>query len=162
MANKQKEILEAVMQIQKSELVKRLVSFVCGDTVLYLFDSPLASKSLLLVNHILGTSFTFSQGIEAVAVSSEQIEKLEKYFENLPIEKVALLYLVATEMHSVFLGILFVENRLTIEEIFNCAFYEELQQQKKWGTMPEVITLHNETKSYLQWLQEVRDAGSIS
>lgn len=148
------EVLAELSKIQESELVNRLVSFASTDTILFLPDSAEARKAVTIANQILQTKFVISEGIEVLGVNSLQDNQVKQYLEHVSFNKLALVYLTATELRSVLLGILFAEGKVSIESAFACAFYEELSQQHCWGCLPEMLQKQQGIKNRLKLMQE--------
>lgn len=64
-----------------------------------------------------------------------QKEKMTAYLRQLDDDKLSVLYLTATELRSVLLGILFAERIASAEAVFRLAFCEEQVQQKQGEPM---------------------------
>ena len=150
------------LEKQKSELVKRLVSFVVTDTILFLEESLEAKKSLQQANELLKTNFVMNKGLEVSKKNIAQVPAVEDYLKKSLAKKVAYIYLAATEIRSVLLAILLAEGKTGKEEAFDCAFFEELTEQKKWGTMPESLQRQQAIKNRLDELNRFMNEGSLS
>ena len=158
MKNSSLEDIFTKLETQKSELVKRLVSFVVTDTILFLPESAEAKKCLELVNDLLKTSFVMNKGLEISKKDILQVSVVEDYLKKALKRKVAYIYLAATEVRSVLLGILLAEGKISNEEAFDCAFFEELTEQKKWGTMPESLQRQQAIQNRLDELESFMNA----
>lgn len=150
------------LMLQKSELIKKLVSFVLTDTILYLPEDESICTKLGQVNLLLGTDFVLVKGIDVPAENVAQQGKVEKYLLECSTEKTAFIYLMATEIRSVLLAILWMEEKIDIDELFLCAFFEELQEQKQWGEIEEIIERNKLIKSKLNDLKKWRNERSLS
>lgn len=162
MKNKVLEDIFTKLEKQKSELVKRLVSFVMTDTILFLPESLEAKNCLVLVNEVLKTDFIMNKGLEISKKDSLQVPVVEDYLKKSSKRKVAYIYLAAIELRSVLLSVLLAEGKINNKEAFDCAFFEELTEQKKWGTMPESLQQQQAIQSRLNELESFIDAGSLS
>ena len=69
-------IVSFMNNIQKSELINRLVSFVCHDTILYLPENQTAKKYLVSANAFLGTHF---QMCDTFATDDVKCQKIFEY-----------------------------------------------------------------------------------
>ena len=143
---------------QKSELIERLVSFVCHDTIFYLSENQSAKKYLTVANAFLSTHFQMCDAFITAESNVSQNDKVEAYLGKLNSSKIVGLYLSATELRSVLLGILFVEGKITVDEAFECGFAEELTEQKKWGTLEEIEQRHKEVIERLKEAKKVANA----
>ncbi len=140
MSDKQ-NILEIVQQVamKKSGLVSVLASFVATDTVLYLRQlsdeniKKKAERAVVQVNDIMHTRYVTVCSLDVIGKNQAQREKTEIYLQGLKDKIFAILYLMATELRSVIIGVLFVNKKITIQDAFQLAFAEELEQQRYWG-----------------------------
>jgi chaperone required for assembly of F1-ATPase len=148
--NNTEDIVFYLNKMQKGELIERLVSFVCHDTILYLPENPFAKKYLAIVNTFLGAQFCMCDTIATDECNVSQKDKIERYLEKLAFSKLVGLYLMATELRSVLLGVLLAEKQLSIKEAFECSFFEELEEQKKWGKLEEIKQKHTEVMKHLE------------
>lgn len=146
---------------KRQELTKLLVSFVLTDSILYISNELKKGECynnivrvISLVNNFLDTSYQISDGIDVLDINKEQSEKLEKYLESISIEKFCVIYIIATEVRSVFLGVLFVEQKIDTEEVFDLAFFEELYEQNKWGIVEDIRVKHDIIKSRIIKIKE--------
>lgn len=165
MLTMQSKVLEDIftkLEKQKDELVQRLVSFVLTDTILFLPESLEAKNCLQLVNELLNTHFVMNKGLDVSKKDVLQVPVVEDYLKKSAKRKVAYIYLAATEIRSVLLAILLAENKISKSEAFDCAFFEELSEQKKWGTMPESLQQQQAIQSRLNELESLINAGSLS
>ena len=151
-------IVSFMNNIQKSELINRLVSFVCHDTILYLPENQTAKKYLVSANAFLGTHFQMCDTFATDDVNVLQKDKIDVYLNKLNTSNLVGLYLVATELRSVLLAILLKEKEISIEEAFACSFAEELTEQKKWGTLDEIKQRHLEVIEHLREAEKVINA----
>ena len=151
-------IVSFMNNIQKSELIDRLVSFVCHDTILYLPENQTAKKYLVLANTFLGTHFQMCDTFATDDVNVLQKDEVKVYLNKLNTSNLTGLYLAATELRSVLLGILLTEKEISIEEAFACRFAEELKKKKKWGTLDEITQKHIEIKERLIRAKDVINA----
>lgn len=161
----QSKVLEDIftkLEKQKSELVKRLVSFVVTDTILFLPESLDAQNCLEHVNALIKTDFIMNKGLEISKKDILQVPAVEDYLKKSSKRKVAYIYLAATEVRSVLLAILLAESKINNNEAFECAFFEELSEQKKWGTMPESLQQQQAIRSRLEELESFINEGSLS
>lgn len=156
--NNFKNVVSFINNAQKSELIERLVSFVCGDTILYLPENQSAKKYLSAANEFLCTDFQMCDDFSTADINVLQKDKIKDYLAKLKISKLAGLYLAATELRSVLLAVLLAEGKLNIEETFDCSFAEELAEQKKWGTFDEIRQKHKEIKERLQKAEKMINA----
>jgi len=162
MKNKVLEDIFTKLEKQKSELVKRLVSFVVTDTILFLPESLEAKKCLQQVNGLLKTSFVMNKGLEISKKDILQVPMVEDYLKKSSERKLVYIYLAATEVRSVLLAILLAEVKISNKEAFACSFFEELCEQKKWGTMPESLQRQQAIKNRLDELESFMNEGSLS
>ena len=162
MKNNLKDNILNALIAQRGELVKRLVSFVSTDTILFLSECQIAENMLRLVNNLLCVDFVMAEGLNIPPKNLVQTEIVERYLLSSSAKKTALIYLVATELRSVLLGILWAENKASNDEVFDCAFFEELQEQKKWGKLPEIEAKHLEIRNKLADWEMWKNEGSLS
>lgn len=158
MQNNLKDFMQSVVNAQKSELVERLVSFVCGDTILYLPDNLLAEQCLKEANNLFGASFQMCRNFDTADINIKEKDKVFSYLNNLAKMKLAGLYLYATELRSVLLGVLLIEKKINLDDAFSCSFAEELTEQEKWGKLDEIIQRHAEIKIKLESVEEFVNA----
>lgn len=156
--NNYKGINILVNKEQRSELLERLVSFVCHDTILYLPEEQMAKEYLSVANAFLDAHFEMCNEFVTKENNILQKNKIEKYLNKLSATKLTGIYLLATELRSVILGILLAEDKIGIEEAFACSFTEELAEQKKWGTLDEITQKHIEIKERLIRAKDVINA----
>lgn len=156
--NNLKETIIAVAEKQKSELIERLVSFVCHDTILYLPENENAKKYLRLANNLLNTDFQMCQAFTTAEINVLQKDKMVKYLAGLNSSKFAGLYIFATELRSVLLAILFTEKKLSVDEAFICSFTEEIEEQKKWGILEEIEQQHATVRARLKDAEKMINA----
>ena len=81
----QSKVLEDIftkLEKQKSELVKRLVSFVVTDTILFLPESLDAQNCLQLVNALIKTDFVMNKGLEVSKKDILQVPAVEEYLKK--------------------------------------------------------------------------------
>ena len=152
----------AKLEKQKNELFKRLVSFVMTDTILFLPESVSAQDNITRVNSLINADFVMNKGLNISKQNVLQISAVEIYFKTVSARKIAYIYLAATELRSVLLAILLAENKISKSEAFDCAFFEELAEQKKWGTMPESLQSQQAIKTRLDELERFMNEGSLS
>lgn len=153
------EIIEEV-KCKKEYFRELLVSFVLTDTLLYITDN-LAKQdcgknvynAVCLANSILNTKYECCNGIIVLSANESQQAKLRKYLDEISLEKFCVVYVVATELRSVLLGILFAEQKIKIEEAFDLAFFEEIYEQNNWGCLDEITKNHNEIKNKLKCIE---------
>lgn len=162
MINNQFDEILTLLKAQRDELIGRLISFVAGDTILFLPKDSGCDEKIDLVNQILGSRFVGADGIDVLSENLLQEEKLKAYLNACSVEKQAFIYLAATELRSVLSAVLMAEKKVSLEDVFNLAFYEEISQQKKWGIMPEVEERHQVIKSQLKALERWFNERSIS
>ena len=158
---KQNDSIEDIIaktEKQKNELIERLVSFVCHDTILYLPEYSAAKKYLCTVNAFLNTDFQMCEAFTTAEINFLQKNKLTDYLDKLSACKLAGLYISATELRSVLLGILLVEKKLDVDEAFACGFAEEIEEQKKWGQIEETIQRHTLIKERLKCAERMINA----
>lgn len=148
--------------VKRDELIKRLVSFVCYDTLLYLGEDKVALAKIPEVNKILCTNFVCSKGINVADENIKQQDNVLNYLQGCSLEKNLFIYLAATEVRSVLLAILFVEKKISAEDVFSLAFAEELGQQKEWGKTTEVCLRHQQVIDRLKELEQVLNERSLS
>lgn len=60
------------------------------------------------------------------------------------------------------LGVLFAQGELTVEQAMETAFFEELEQQKKWGEDEEIRARHQSILNKLKQLEDFRRERSLS
>lgn len=105
-----------------------------------------------MANSIMNSHFEEVNGFEVSNINQKQKDILKKYLFNLDDQTLTILYLVALELKSVLLGVLFVSRSLTMQDVFNLSFAEELEEQKKWGEDEVISKKHAEILENLkQW-----------
>ncbi len=157
------QILKEIKQ-DRSRLTEVLLNFVQTDTILFAFDEECQScfnAKILQVNEILNTAFRSSLFLDVLPCNVVQKDKVCSYLNTLSYGMFMLLYLVATEVRSVLLGVLFIEKKIAIEEILNTSFYEELYEQEKWGEAENLATKYEAVKGVLQELEIYRDENVL-
>mgnify|MGYP002856352471 CR=1 FL=1 len=162
MPNNKFDDIAEIVQTKRDELIDKLVSFVSCDTILFLPENADCCLWVKEANHLLGTDFVMSDGLKVSEFNINQMEKIRAYLLKCSILKETWIYLTATELRSVLLAILVAEKRIGVEDAFSMAFYEELTQQNKWGTLSEIEQRHREIKKRLQNLEQWADERSLS
>lgn len=155
---------------KRKELESTLCAFALTDTLLFWpednsfkeSDKTTLVSSLLSANTLLKTSYEATNGLAVKRVNEAQAGKLQAYLQCVADDKFAVLYLAATEVRSVLLAVLFAEGKLNAEEVFRQAFFEELNQQEKWGKDEETRRRHAEILEKLKTLEAFRDERSLS
>jgi len=155
------EILR-IFQTQRDELICKLVSFVAGDTILFLPKDSGCDEKIKSANEILGSRFEKTDGINVLSENLLYGENIKKYMNRCSVEKQTFIYLVATELRSVLAAVLLAEKEINAEEAFKFSFYEELTQQKKWGVLPEAEEKHQAVKLQLKALERWLNERSVS
>ena len=141
---------------EREYFISVLADFAETDTLLYLPDNLAintlkdAMTAIGQANVLSGTSFVMVKDFSVVDVNGMQREKMKSYLRRLADEELAVLYLAATELRSVLLGILFVEGKASADTVFRLAFCEELEQQKQWGIDETVIIRQKDIKLKLK------------
>lgn len=143
-------------------LTQALLCFVETDTLLFLPEDKVVEEALNCSNQVLHTSFELAFGLDVPTVNLAQRQSVLSYLDMLPIKKFMSVYLLATELRSVLLAVLYVEKKLSVDEIFRLAFYEELLQQKQWGCLEENISFHNKVKQKLEEIENYLDHEDLS
>jgi len=162
MPNNKFDEISVLYQKQRDELISKLVSFVAGDTILFLPKASGCDEKVKSANEILGSRFERTDGIAVLPENLLYGDNIKAYMDSCSVKKQTFIYLVATELRSVLSGVLMAEKKISLEEAFNLAFYEELGQQKKWGIMPEAEEKHQAVKTQLQALEQWFDERSVS
>ena len=132
---------------EKECFISVLVKFAETDTLLYLpddLDAGIlrdAAAAVEQANLLSNTAFVMTKGLSVIAANALQKEKMAAYLRQLDDDKLSILYLTATELRSVLLGILFAER------IASC---EELEQQKQWGTDEATVMRQEDVKRKLK------------
>lgn len=156
-----KEILNTLV-MQKSELINRLVSFVLADTILYIPNSDFVLPKIDLVNRFLDAEFVWVDGIDVPLQNINQQQIVQRYLNMLSSERVGLIYMMATEVRSVLSAILWEAKKISIQEVFECAYFEELEEQKKWGETEENRVNHQLVLEKLNQMEDLRNERSLS
>lgn len=141
-------------------LTDTLIAFIETDAILFAFNEECMAdyqSFVLKANKVLNTAFILTNGLDVVEVNSQQGDIVRAYFDALSVQKFTLLYLVATKVRSVLLGVLFAESLIDWGQLFDVAYYEELWQQKKWGVLAEETEKYNAIKNDLMELERARD-----
>lgn len=153
---------------QRDEIVCRLLDFSATDTILYLEDCvddeqilSRVKRAISFANEILQTQFEEVQGFEVLAKNLAQKEQLQRFLEQLDDASLAMLYLVATELRSVLLGVLFLYHVFSVHEMFNIAFAEELYEQSKWGRDEDTLHRHAQILENLKRWEKFCDERSL-
>jgi len=149
------------LKMQKSELIERLVSFVLTDTILYLPNEASVDDKIRQVNLLLKTKFVRVGGVDVPLENVSQQQFVRQYLSECAAEKVAFIYLAATEIRSVLLAVLWAEKKLNAKEVFKCAFFEEIEEQKQWGEVEEIKERNELIKDKLNDLEKWRDERSL-
>lgn len=141
---------------EREYFISVLVKFAETDTLLYLpddLDAGIlrdAAVAIERVNLLSNTSFVMTKGLSVIAANAVQKEKMTAYLRQLDDDKLSVLYLTATELRSVLLGILFAERIASAEAVFRLAFCEEQVQQKQWGTDEATVMRQEDVKRKLK------------
>lgn len=140
---------------EKECFISVLVKFAETDTLLYLPDDLDAgilrdAAAVEQANLLSNTAFVMTKGLSVIAANALQKEKMAAYLRQLDDDKLSILYLTATELRSVLLGILFAERIASAEAVFRLAFCEELEQQKQWGTDEATVMRQEDVKRKLK------------
>lgn len=148
---------------QKDELIKQLVSFVPTDTLLFLpLKDERIKKTLLVLNMLLNTAYEMSYGIDVLSQNVKQGDKIKQYLDSLCCADVAFIYQAGEELRSVLLAVLLRARKLSLQEVFDLAFYEELCQQQNWGKTEEIVKRQQNIFDRLVRLCEQYDKRSVS
>lgn len=113
---------------EKECFISVLVRFAETDTLLYLpddLDAGIlrdAAAAVEQANLLSNTAFVMTKGLSVIAANALQKEKMAAYLRQLDDDKLSILYLTATELRSVLLGILFAERIASAEAVFRLAF----------------------------------------
>ena len=141
---------------EKECFISVLVKFAETDTLLYLpddLDAGIlrdAAAAVEQANLLSNTAFVMTIGLSVIGAYALQKEKMAAYLRQLDDDKLSILYLTATELRSVLLGILFAERIASAEAVFRLAFCEELEQQKQWGTDEATVMRQEDVKRKLK------------
>ncbi len=143
----------------RDDIINRLLSFSATDTILYLRGGVcnqsvllFAKKAIDMANSIMNSHFEEVNGLEVSNINQKQKDVLKKYLFNLDNQSLIILYLVALELKSVLLGVLFVTQSFKVQDVFNLSYAEELEEQKKWGEDEAISNKHSEILENLkQW-----------
>ena len=145
-----------------------MVKFAETDTLLYLpddLDAGIlrdAAAAVEQANLLSNTAFVMTKGLSVIAANALQKEKMAAYLRQLDDDKLSVLYLTATELRSVLLGILFVEGIASAEDVFRLAFAEELEQQKRWGRDEATVKRQAEIRRKLKEWEALYYERSLS
>lgn len=147
---------------QSDVLAGVLKSFVETDTLLFVSPDE-AGKEVCgclerlvgEVNALAGTMYVITDGLDVSDINVAQNARFGAYLETFMPEKTAFVYLAALELRSVMLGILLAERKISVEEAFSAAFYEELFEQKRWGVLEETAHRQREIKNKLFELERI-------
>lgn len=148
----------------RERLTNTLLVFAETDTVLFPFNEACRdcfNSVVLSANKILNSSFVLTLGLDVPVCNLKQKDKLRIYLDSLSLFRFVLLYLVAVEVRSVLLGILFVEQEISVNELLNTAFFEEMYQQNKWGETDESTERYNTIKVKLTELEKLGNENSL-
>ena len=160
------EIIKKIAE-EREYFISVLAEFAETDTLLYLPDNlaiNILEDAVIAIdqtNALLGTSFVRVKDFSVADVNGMQREKMISYLRWLTDEQLAVLYLVATELRSVLLGVLFVKGKASAEMVFRLAFCEELEQQKQWGLDEMLIIKQKEIKLKLKKWEMFCDERSL-
>lgn len=124
----------------RKEIVVRLLDFSATDTILYVRECISDEKRLRCLDSAIQLANTFLQTkyeeifeLEVSGVNLAQREKLKVFLDKLDNASLVVLFLVVTELKSVLLGVVFLYHAFSVQDIFNLAFAEELEEQNIWG-----------------------------
>ena len=81
-------------------------------------------------------------------------QKYIQILENMQNDELAICVLSAKIFKSVLLGLLFAKSDISVEEAFEAAFLEEIQQNKKWGVDEQVALKRRQIKEELNELKK--------
>lgn len=158
------EVFKEIEQ-NRVPLTDTLLVFIKTDTILFAFNEECEDcfKCFLsAANGVLNTAFILTKGLDIAEVNQTQDNTVRAYLDSLSAQRFALVYLVATQVRSVLLAVLFAEGKIDSDELLNTAFFEELWQQKKWGETAETTERYRCIKEELTKLKVLRDGTSLS
>lgn len=150
------QILQEVEK-NRASLTKALLYFAQTDTILFAFNAECQQKFSSLVtqvNTILNSSFSTTLDIIPPKINQQQTTNLLSYLEQLSLNKFTILYLIATEIRSVLLAILFIEKNIDTNALIQSAYFEEIYQQNLWGKNSEAETKYNLIKNKISELEQ--------
>ena len=144
--------------VRRGELTNNLLDFVVTDCLLFVDDS-IPKEDIVCavdkVNLLLNTEYMITDALNVLDINKKQRSKLKQYFDDLSDIDFVKIYFVATELKSVLLAILLIENKISTDEAFSLSIYEEDYQQKKWGINEEIIERQNTIKARLYDICEI-------
>lgn len=147
---------------RKDELINHLVSFASTDTLLFLPQDKSVVSAVQTLNDAINTVYVLSYGIEVLSQNVRQSERIKQYLEKLSCDDVFFIYQISKELHSVLLAVLLKNKLLTLQQVFDLAFYEELCQQKVWGKTEEIVKRQTDIWDKLTGLCKQYDKRSVS
>ena len=91
-----------------------------------------------------------------------ELQQVQRYLNMLSSERVRLIYMMATEVRSVLSAILWEAKKISIQEVFEWAYFEELEEQKKWGETEENRVNNQLVVEKLNQMEDLRNERSLS
>lgn len=79
---------------------------------------------------------------------------LKSKLQKLSGTELTAVFLAATQMKSVILGLSLLNKKTSVDDIFKAAFWEEIYQNELWGTDEEALQKREQTKAELQKIWE--------
>ena len=76
--------------------------------------------------------------------------RLQKFSDK----ELTAVFLIASLTKSVILGLSILKEKTSVEDIFTAAFWEEIYQNKLWGTDEEALQKREQIKAELQEVRE--------
>lgn len=145
----------------RADLYKAFTEYILTDVLLFVPDDSFICErygsrlenALASANRLLQTQYISVCGLEVSALNFSQKRLFMVYLEKLSDEKLVFWFLAAALLHSVLLGLLFVEGEMQADETAELSLFEESCQRQKWGEVKEVLQKQKEVAKKLELLK---------
>lgn len=148
---------------QRESIYQTILPYVHGDTIIYFHGDEedllkLQEKNWLPLIQDFEKKFDVSYTVQKDISAKDQNEKVFKQWKNiineLSDEELTVFQVSVSLTASPILSWNFLQGKLSVEEIINHAFLEEIFQSKNWGIDPEMERKQASVKKELYELKE--------
>ena len=155
---------EQYIKDHRDETIETMLRFAATDLLLFWSDnSDVNARQLKLWQPFL-KCFEKESGAEIKITQSLEIPNNEQCFlwiknklDNLSDKELTAVFLMATQVKSVFLGLSILNKEISIDNIFNAAFLEDIYQNESWGIDKEAFEkrekVREELNTITDWLK---------
>lgn len=143
------ETIETILKFAKTDLL----FFWSDNKEVFLLQKKIWQKFLDDLQNKSKVNINVSKTLQ-VPDNKDFCRWLENELKAMTAKKLTAEFLTATQLKSVILGLAMLEKEISVAEIFNAAFLEEIYQNKKWGVDDEALQGRKQIKSELQQIKE--------